>query len=202
MLEALFTSRARVAVLQLLVLNSPSRYYLRQIAFLMGLPIRAVQREVVRLEAAGLLTETEEGNRKYYSADREAAIFTDLRALLLKTVGLGGVLESYIDGKRGAILVAFLFGSISLGTDTATSDIDLLVIGDVTGREMAGLLSSPAKTLGREVNVVTMTEDEFKQKVAEGNPFITGVLQEPKIFLVGGADELRELAGRGPAETS
>ncbi len=191
-----------MAVLQLLILNTPSRYYLRQIATLTGLPVRAVQREVARLEAAGLLTETEEGNRKYYSANRQAAVFADLRGLLLKTVGLGGLLESYIDEKRGSILVAFLFGSIAQGTDTAARDIDLLVIGDVTGRDMAGLLSSPAKTLGRELNAMTMTEDEFREKAAEGNPFITGVLQEPKIFLVGGEDELRELAGRRPAEAS
>jgi len=201
-LEALFTSRARVAVLQLLILNSPSRYYLRQIASLTGLPVRAVQREVVRLEAAGLLTETEEGNRKYYSADRQAPIFAELRGLLLKTVGLGGLLEIYIEERRDSISVAFLFGSIARGTDNAASDIDLLVIGDVTGREMAGLLSSPTRTLGREVNVVTMTEAEFKKKVVEGNPFVTEVLQEPKIFLIGGEDEIRELAGRRPAQTT
>jgi len=77
-----------------------------------------------------------------------------------------------------------------------------MVIGDVTGREIATLLASPKETLGREVNVVTMTANEFKKKVVEGNPFVMDVLREPKIFLMGGEDELRELAGRGPAETA
>jgi predicted nucleotidyltransferase len=191
-----------MAVLQLLLLNSASRYYLRQIATLTGLPVRAVQRELARLASAGLLFETGEGNRKYYQADRQASVFPDLRALLLKTAGLGGLLSRHIEDRRGSIAVAILFGSIARGTDTASSDVDLMVIGDVTGREISPLLASPKETLGRELNVVTMTADEFKKKVVEGNPFVMDVLQEPKIFLMGGEAELRELAGRRPAEAA
>ena len=201
-LEALFTSQARVAVLELLILNSLSRYYLRQIASLTGQPVRAVQRELARLGSAGLLFETVEGNRKYYQADRQASVLPELRALLLKTAGLGGLLRRHIEDRRGSIAVAILFGSVARGTDTASSDVDLMVIGDVTGREIATLLASPKEILGREVNVVTMTANEFKKKVVEGNPFVMDVLREPKIFLMGGEDELRELAGRGPAETA
>ena len=191
-----------MAVLELLIISSPSRYYLRQIGSLTGQPVRAVQRELARLASAGLLFETVEGNRKHYQADRQASVFPDLRALLLKTAGLGGLLRRHIEDRRGSIAVAILFGSVARGTDTASSDVDLMVIGDVTGREIATLLASPIETLGRELNGVTMTADEFKKKVVEGNPFVMEVLQEPKIFLMGGVDELRELAGRRPAETA
>ena len=109
MLEALFTSQARVAVLELLILNSLSRYYLRQIASLTGQPVRAVQRAVAWLASAGLLFETVEGNRKYYQADRQASVLPELRALLLKTAGLGGLLRRHIEDRRGSIAVAILF---------------------------------------------------------------------------------------------
>src|SRR3990172_148481 len=107
-LEALFTSQARVAVLELLILNSLSRYYLRQIASLTGQPVRAVQRELARLGSAGLLFETVEGNRKYYQADRQASVLPELRALLLKTAGLGGLLRRHIEDRRGSIAVGVL----------------------------------------------------------------------------------------------
>jgi len=199
-LEALFTSQARVALLELLLLNSESRYYLREISSLTKQPVRAVQREVARLSGAGLLVQMVEGNRRYYKANRLASVFPELRALLLKTAGLGDTLRRAIDKSRSPISLAFLFGSYARGTDDATSDIDLMVVGEVSGRELANLLSSPRHALGREVNVVLMPPQEFREKVVDGNPFVLNVLQEPKIFLIGGEYELREISGRRPVE--
>ena len=108
---------------------------------------------------------------------------------------MGGTLRRAIDKSRSPISLAFLFGSYARGTDDATSDIDLMVIGEVSGRELANLLSSPRHALGREVNVVLMPPAEFREKVAGGSPFILDVLREPKIFLIAGEDELRELLG-------
>ena len=201
-LDALFTSRARVAVLELILLNAANRYYLREIASLTGEPLRAVQRELARLKAAGLLLESVEGNRKYYQANRQASVFPELRALLLKTAGLGDSLRRAIKESQQSISLAFLFGSFARGTDDATSDIDLMVIGDISGRELSMLLSSPKQTLGREVNAITIPSAEFRAKVAEGNPFVSNVLQEPKIFLIGGEDELREVSGRTSVEAA
>jgi len=197
LLETLFTSKARVAVLELLLLGSPSRFYLRQIAALTGQPVRAVQRELARLTSAGLLKETREGNRKYYQANREASVFPELRALLLKTVGLGDVLRDGLQGSRADIILAFLFGSIARGTDEASSDIDLMVIGNAPSRELANLLSSPRLTLGREINLVMMLPEEFRDRASTKDPFVERVLSEPKIFLVGTEGELREIAVRG-----
>jgi predicted nucleotidyltransferase len=197
LLETLFTSKARVAVLELLLLGSPSRFYLRQIAALTGQPVRAVQRELARLTSAGLLKETREGNRKYYQANREASVFPELRALLLKTVGLGDVLRDGIQGSRADIVLALLFGSIARGTDEASSDIDLMVIGNAPSRGLANLLSSPRLTLGREINLVMMLPEEFRDRASTKDPFVERVLSEPKIFLVGTEGELREIAVRG-----
>ncbi|OGO10183.1 MAG: hypothetical protein A2Y93_07715 [Chloroflexi bacterium RBG_13_68_17] len=194
-LEALVTSQARVALLELLLLNSESRFYLREISTLTGQPVRAVQRELARLSGAGLLVQTVEGNRKYYKANRQASVFPELRALLLKTSGLGDVLRRAIEKSRSSISLAFLFGSFARGTDDASSDVDLMVIGEVSGRELANMLSSSKQALGRELNVVLMPPAEFREKVAAGSSFISDVLQGPKIFLIGGEDELREVSG-------
>jgi len=194
--EALFTSQARLAVLKLLLLNPDRRFYLREIAAKADLPVRAVQVEVARLEASGLLQSSVEGNRKYHQANRRAPIFPELRSLLLKTVGMGDALKETLRRASNDIEVAFVFGSVAEGTDTASSDLDLLVVGAITGKALAELLAPLRESLGRETNPVLMTKAEFQRKAREGNHFLHATLEAPKIYLIGGDDELRELSGR------
>lgn len=197
--ESLITSRARLAVLKLLLLNSGGRFYLREIAERTGLAVRAVQLEVARLEASGLLVSEAEGKRKYYRANRNASVLPELQSLLLKTVGLGDLLKEHFRRASGGITVAFLYGSVARGEDTTESDIDLMVVGSIGGRELSRLLSPARQSLGREINPVIMTEPEFKKKVAQESHFLRSVLSERKIFLVGGSDDIARLAEPGPA---
>jgi len=199
--ESLFTSQARLAVLKLLLLNAGQRYYLREIAARTRLPVRAVQRELARLQASGILTSTVEGNRKYYQANRQAVVYPELKSLLIKTVGLGDLLRALLMQASGEIGAAFLFGSYALGTDTASSDVDLMVIGSVRSRFLAGLLAPARESLGRDINPVVFTEKEFRNRVAHGNHFLLTILAEPKIFLVGGEDE-PEIAGTRQASAA
>ncbi|MGH2620405.1 MAG: nucleotidyltransferase domain-containing protein [Anaerolineales bacterium] len=198
-LGALFTSQARQDVLELLFLNTPKRYYLREIASLTQHPVRAIQRELARLEAGGLLTGSAEGNRKYYQANRESPIFPELKALMIKTVGLGDLLRKHLRKSESSIRVAFLFGSYARGSEDATSDIDLMVIGEITGRALARLIAPAREILRREVNAVILPSSELRRRLAEEGNFMRDVLEEPKVFLIGGEDELSELAkGRLP----
>lgn len=192
--EALFTSQARVEILKLFFLRSSARHYLREIATLTEQPVQAVQRELARLERAGILQSQREGNRKYFLANRDSPVFSELRALLVKTAGFGEVIRDKLLEEPGSIQVAFLFGSYARGTEKITSDIDLMVIGTITGRDFSRLLNPAKKTLGREQNPTIMRADEFQEKAIEEDHFVLSVLEEPKIFLFGGESELRELA--------
>ena len=197
LLRALFTSQARIAILKLLFLNAGDRYYLREIATLAQQPVQAVQRELDRLERASLLQSTVEGNRKYVQANRQSPVFPELRALLVKTAGLGALLEAHVRRAPGEIALAFLFGSYARGEDTAASDIDLPVIGDISGRALTRALGPARKRLTREINPVVMTEAEFRSRLAQGDHFLRSVLKEPKTFLIGGQDDLERLASPG-----
>jgi predicted nucleotidyltransferase len=195
-LESLFTSQARVEILKLFFLRSSARHYLREIGTLTQQPVRAVQRELARLESAEILQSQIEGNRKYFQANRDSPVFSELRALLIKTAGFSDVIRNILQEESGSIHIAFLFGSYARGTESITSDIDLMIIGNISSRKLSLLLQPAKETLGREINPLIIRPDEFQEKVVKKDPFIRSVLQEPKTFLVGDESELRELASR------
>lgn len=198
-LDALFTSQARVEVLKLFFLRSSGRHYLREISSLTDQPVRAIQRELARLEDAGLLISSVEGNRKYFRANRQSPVFPDLRALMAKTAGIEDQLKKVLQERSDAIRSAFIFGSFARGSETSTSDIDLMVISDMTSRELSGYLSPLKAELDRELNPVTIRVHEFQENVEKGDSFTQTIMEEPKIFLIGDEDGLQALAGRRTA---
>lgn len=201
-LNALFTSQAREEVLRVLLLNPAGRHYLREIATLTRQPVRAIQRELARLQEAGLVERSRQGNRTYYQANRESPVFTELKALFVKTAGLGGLIRKNLLERQVSIRVAFLFGSFARGEEGPTSDVDLLVVGDITGRALARLLGPARHNLGREINPVVFGAAEFRARNSRKDAFVARILREPKIFLIGGENELGELVGTGPASAA
>jgi predicted nucleotidyltransferase len=199
-LEELLSSQARVAILKLLLLNAGRRFYLREIASLAEQPVRAVQRELPKLERIGLIGHEVDGNRKYYEVNRDCPIFPELKSIFLKTVGLGDALRQHLSERLGAIEVAFIYGSYASGEERLDSDIDLFVVGTIGARELSSVLATARSDLAREINPVILTRQEFAAKVASGNHFVLSLLEEPKTFLVGNAEDLEALAGRREAE--
>ncbi|MGB2896986.1 MAG: nucleotidyltransferase domain-containing protein [Anaerolineales bacterium] len=172
---------------------------MREISSLTNQPVRAIQRELARLEDAGLLISSVDGNRKYFRANRQSPVFPDLRALLVKTAGIGDQLKKVLQERSDVIRSAFIFGSFARGSETSTSDIDLMVISDMTSRELSGYLSPLKAELDRELNPVTIRVHEFQENVEKGDSFTQTIMEEPKIFLIGDEDGLQALAGRRTA---
>jgi len=152
----------------------------------------------MRLAESGLVTVTRAGNQKHYQANPASPVFSELHGLVVKTIGLAGPLEEALAPFRDRIDAAFLYGSIAKGSDTAQSDIDLMVISDDVGyAELYSALQGAETALGRPVHVSLATAAEWKRKLAAGNPFATNVQAQPKIFLIGSV--ARRLSGTLPA---
>lgn len=194
-IDQLFTSGARVELLRLFLMNPDQDYYLREAAGLTGLPVNAVKRETEKLERSGLLEKNARGNRLYLRANRKSPIFEEMRSIILKTVGFGDLLGEALTAGGDRIKVAFIFGSVARGEDTGLSDIDLMVIGSISGRELSSLISPVRKSTGREINQLTMPPAEFRKRLAERDHFLTDVMRQSKLFLVGDESVLKELAG-------
>ena len=192
MLEELFSSKARIKILKLFLFNPENRYYQRQIATLTNQSIRGVQREVEKLKKIGLIEESLEGNRKYYKTNKSCPVFEDLKKIFFKTAGIGKVLKKDLK-KSNAIKIAFIYGSYARGEENLLSDIDLLVIGNIKSRELSNILAKPKSDLGREINYTVYSLQEFKQRIKQRDHFLTTVLKEEKIFIIGDEDELKKV---------
>ena len=151
----------------------------------------AVQRELGRLEAAELVTVNRVGKQKHYQANPAAAVFEPLRELILKTSGMADVLLAALAPAATEIRAAFVYGSIAKGEDSATSDVDVMVISDsLTYADLFALLEGATRQLGRDVNPTVYSLAELTTRVREKKSFATRVLAQPKIWLIGGEDDL------------
>src|SRR5205807_9201083 len=126
----------------------------------------------------------------FYQANRQCPLFPELQGLLVKTVGVADVLRAALAGLADRIQVAFLYGSMVKGSARSGSDVDVLVVGEVTFAELVRALGAAQERLGREVNPSVYPPNEFCRKLAQQHHFLTSVLREPKVFLVGDEHEL------------
>lgn len=195
MIDKLFSSKARVDILKLFFFNPENSFYQRQISKLTGHSIRAVQREVAKLESLGIITKSIQGNRIYYKVNKNCPIFKDLKNILFKSVGIAQVLKENL--KNNNIQIAFIYGSYAKGKENLVSDIDLMVIGKISSRELARLLSRPRRELMREINYIVFSPEEFKERVKQKDHFLNSVLKDKKIFIVGDASELKAIIKSG-----
>lgn len=151
----------------------------------------AAHRQLTRLADTGLITVIRVGNQKHYQANHDSPIFSELHGLVVKTIGLAGPLTEALEPFRDRIQAAFVYGSIAKGSDTAQSDIDLMVISDdLAYPDVYSALQEAELKLGRTVHASLTTAAEWKRKLAEGNPFVTKVRAQPRIPLIGSVDDL------------
>lgn len=191
--DALF-SRAQQRVLGLLYGQPDTDFYTNEIIRLSDSGTGAVQRELEKLTAAGLITVKKVGNQKRYQANRNTPFFTELRGIVLKTFGLANILQEALKPIMKKTHIAFIYGSIAKQEDTATSDIDLMLIGNnITYADIFGLLGKAESQLGRKINPTFYTISDWVKKLKEDNNFVSKVIRNPKIFLKGTEDELAKL---------
>lgn len=183
--DALF-SRTQQRVLAILYGSPADSFYSNQIIRLAGIGTGAVQRELAKLTAAGLVSVTARGNQKHYQANRASPVYDELRALVLKTFGLRDVLRQALAPVIEQIKFAFVFGSVAKREDSAASDIDLMVISDsLSYAELFSTLEEATTTLQRPVSPTLYTSGELAKRIAGGNSFIIRVLEQPKLWILG-----------------
>lgn len=188
--DLLFPNQYRRKVLALLVMNPQKWLHLRELARLTGASPGTLKKELDALQAVGLLRSQKMGNQTQFSANAEHPVYSELAALIRKTTGLHDVLATALQPLAGLVEVAFVFGSMARSSETALSDVDVMVIGDATFGQVVNALYDAQTTLAREINPKVMTRAEWLGKQSEQNMFVKELLSKPKLFVVGTENDL------------
>ncbi|HEY1588593.1 MAG TPA: nucleotidyltransferase domain-containing protein, partial [Rhodanobacter sp.] len=151
----------------------------------------AVQRELASLASSGLANVQQVGNQKLYQANSAAPIYAELVSIMQKTTGLAEPLRVALAPLANSLTAAFVYGSVAKRSDTASSDIDLMIVSDTLSyADVFGAVEIAAQQLGRAVNPTVYTRAELVKRIKSGNAFVTRVLEQPQLWLLGDKDDL------------
>jgi predicted nucleotidyltransferase len=188
--DALFT-KTQQRVLGVLFGQPERSFYASELIRDAGTGSGAAQRELAKLEGSGLISARRIGHQKHYQANTASPLYSELRNIVLKTVGLAEPLRDALKPLSNAIRAAFVYGSVAKATDQSASDIDLMIISDsLTYGEVFGALERVTRAVGRRVNPTVYTAAEFSKRAQLENAFVTRVLEQPRIWVIGSDDDL------------
>ena len=183
----------RRQVLAELFLHPDERFHVRELERITGVSAGSLHRELKAMAGSGLLVREKIGNQVFYQTNAECPIYEELAAIFRKTMGLASLLQNALSDLGDNIHVAFVFGSMASGQQSAGSDLDICVLGEVSLLDVVKALSPVRETVRREVNPVVMTTKKFSSLSAKGDRFVTRVLSESILFIKANKDELAEL---------
>jgi len=187
-LADILSSRVREAIFQLLFGQRARELHLRELARQSGFSLGTVRQELQKLLRLDLVRDRQDGNRLYYGANTEHPLYPDICGLVLKTVDMVEILKSVLE--REGVEAAFVFGSLPSHKEKGASDVNLMVLGDVDRSVIWRWLSGVPARINRTVVLYSMTMEEFRQRQGKGEQFVAGVLESPKLFIIGTEEEL------------
>ena len=183
--NALFTN-SQARVLRWLFGHPERSYHLSELRRLTDLASASLQRELNRLVEAGLIHSERVGNLRRFQANPQSPVFHELVALTRKTLGIVPMLREALRPLESRLRAAFIYGSVAKQTDTAQSDIDLMLVGEqLRLSEVLDLLLPLETELGRKINPGCYTPAEFERRLAEADSFVNRVLAQPILPLIG-----------------
>lgn len=185
----LLFGQTRGGVLTLLYGHPDEKFYVRQIARLVGVSVGAVQRELETLSGVQLVNRSKTGSQVFYQANHDNPVFPELRVLIAKTMGIYQMIQSALFSLEQRISWAFVYGSMARQEEKAHSDIDLMLVGDLTLEDVMPGLAKVERESGREINPTIYSVEEFKSRLIQDNHFLKSVMRGRKITLIGDENE-------------
>lgn len=183
-LSDLIISKVRVKLLKIFLGNVRGLYYVRELTRMTKEEINAIRRELENLLKIGLLQSEKRGNRLYYSVKTNYYLYPELVSLVTKSTGIAKIIAKN-KNKLGFIKFLFVTQKLARGLERKSEDVDLLIVGKVIMPQVAILAKALEKLLNTELNYSCMTEDEFNYRKSHQDQFITKVLLQPKVMLIG-----------------
>ncbi|MCX6645119.1 MAG: nucleotidyltransferase domain-containing protein [bacterium] len=179
----------RRLILRELVRIGDSGLHLRELARKTGLDASGVRKELKNLISAGVVIEKPIGNLKIFSLNKKSPIFSELKMLIVKTIGIADEIRDALQSLKGNIDIAYIYGSFASGTESPSSDIDLLVVGNLSLKQVVSAVSEVGRKLSREINPTVLTNKEFYLRLSQNDGFIVRINSGDKIELINKSNE-------------
>ena len=189
--QALFTTTQQ-KLLALLYGHPEKSFYTKEILRLTKMGVATIKRELDNMASSGILNKFNIGNQLHYQANKQCPIYSELIAIVYKTFGISDIIKTALMPFCKYITWAFVFGSIANNKETALSDIDLMIIGEVRFSDVVQELYSIQDLLTREINPKIYTIQEWEQLQLTNNAFVKDILEKTIINLIGDGHEFRE----------
>ena len=185
----IFKSKVRQALFRLYFTNPDKSYYLRELERVLSIPVAMLRKELIALEKTGVFVSSRKGNLSYYILDKAYPLYKELKSIVSKTVGVEASLRDMLSSAKGVSL-AFIYGSFAAQKEKGDSDIDLMIVGDPDTSYLHEKIAGLEQKLKREINPTIYSLKEYKAKKKAKSGFITDLLKNPKIILIGKENDL------------
>ena len=191
-LKHLFVSQTRIKIINVLFYNPNEIYYVRQLVRLVDEEINSVRRELDNLKKSGIVSSEWRGNRLYYWADKQSPLFYDLLLIANQTSGLGLKLQGKNEN-LGNIKFVFYNYKFMTGDKRNPDDIDLIVVGEVSLREVENCIKQEESARGYEINYMVMSKGEFNLRRQKRDQFIVDFFLDSPVVIIGSHQEISHL---------
>jgi predicted nucleotidyltransferase len=192
-IDRLFGSKTRVALLSRLLMNADKSFYIRQLAKETNVPYSMLYKEEKNLASLGVVNEEKKGKVTLVSVNKKLPYFAELKGLVMKTAGLASLLGNALS-KLTDVRYALIYGSFASGQETESSDVDVLIVGNVGEERILNAVSAIEEKTGREINYIVWSEGDFRKRVRSKHHILTETARKPVIMLVGEENEFRRAA--------
>jgi predicted nucleotidyltransferase len=189
-IDRLFGSKTRVTLLVKLLMNSEKSFYIRELSRELNIPYGMLYKEEKNLASLNIINEENKGKVTLVTINKSLPFFAELKNLLIKTAGLGDLLKNALSELSG-VRYALVYGSFASGEESASSDIDVLIVGSAKEEKILNAIGSTEKTVGREINYILWNEEEFMKRVRSRHHLLTEIASKPLMMLIGEEDEFR-----------
>jgi predicted nucleotidyltransferase len=186
-------TKNRAELLKLFLTNPDKAFYMQEIGRILGKKPGIFQRTLNNLVSEGILQSEYKANARYFKVAKNYPLFKELKSIVFKTVGVTGSLRKALE-EIGSIDFAFIYGSFAKAKENFISDIDFVIVGNPDEDKLIKELDKLEEKLQREINYKFYTLNNFKKEVKEKEPFISEILKDKKIMLIGDENELRKIS--------
>jgi predicted nucleotidyltransferase len=191
MFESLYLSKSKIRrdLLALFFSNPSEKYYLRQLQRILGYSAGSIRRELLKFKQDDLFTTEKVGNLIFYSLNTNHPLFEELKSIVFKTVGIEGAIKKMLR-QFEKIECAFIYGSYAARNESASSDVDVMIIGNPDTSTLNEKIAELEEKLNRQINITLYSLSEYKRRKKSKLGFIMELLRNPKIMLIGKESDL------------